>query len=382
MRTSSPRAETKHRGVGAPGELDIVLVGPYPPPFGGVATHVVRTVEALQRVGLEVGVLNHFGSTEADVVIASLRRNPLRYFLQTRRLRARVLHYHHSRWSVLLAFALSQRRSPSNMLITIHGLEAARRLKLDVPLVGGVTRWAIARFEQVIVVNRELEAYLGKHVGSDRIRVLPAFVPASEAEEAAYEPDVEAFFSGGKVMLVSAYRVRPLAGGGDLYGLELAIDAFLALAPERRDLRLAVLIARRPNSRREQHYVRGLRQRVEHAGLAARSLWATERPLVPAFRHDVVLVRPTREDGDSVSVREALGAAVPVIASVVIRPAGVVTFANGSSVELRSAVELALDREPEQASPVDPADDSFGELLALYHGYLDRSPIAMEAART
>jgi glycosyltransferase involved in cell wall biosynthesis len=332
---------------------------------------------------MEVGVVNHFASTEADVVISALRKNPLRYFLKTRNLRTRVVHYHHSRWSMLLPFALGQRGSSSHLLVTIHGLEAARRLKLHVPLIGRATRWALARFDQIVVVNREIEAYLREHVDPDRVRVLPAFVPASEAEETAYEPGVESFFTRGPVILVSAYRVRPLESGGDLYGLDLAVDAFLALAPTRPELRLAVLVARPPRSRSERSYLQDLRRRVEDAGRAANSHWAIETPLVPAFRHDVVLVRPTREDGDSVSVREALAAGVPVVASdAVDRPAGVITFASGRSADLRSAVELALDGEAQHASPVDSATDALEELLALYDSYLDRSPRTFEGVRT
>src|SRR6266567_1507749 len=92
-------------------ELDILILGPVPPPFGGVSVHVSRLVPLLKEVGLRVGVLNHFDSTEPDYVLGALKRNPLNYYRLPKKLSARVVHYHHSRWSTLVAVALGRRTS-------------------------------------------------------------------------------------------------------------------------------------------------------------------------------------------------------------------------------------------------------------------------------
>jgi glycosyltransferase involved in cell wall biosynthesis len=56
-----------------------------------------------------------------------------------------------------------------------------------------------------------------------------------------------------------------------------------------------------------------------------------------------VFVRPTLEDGDSISVREALALGVPVVASRVgSRPAGAILFHPGDVKDMLSKVELAL----------------------------------------
>src|SRR4051794_4638814 len=92
--------------------FDVLLVGPYPPPIGGVSTHVSRLAQLLEEAGLHVGVLNHFKTRGSNrFVIGSLHRNPLRYWYEIRQADASVVHYHHARWSTLVATAIALARA-------------------------------------------------------------------------------------------------------------------------------------------------------------------------------------------------------------------------------------------------------------------------------
>jgi glycosyltransferase involved in cell wall biosynthesis len=87
-------------------------------------------------------------------------------------------------------------------------------------------------------------------------------------------------------------------------------------------------------------------QRVREAGLEASVL------LLGDVGHDSciglmsacdVFLRPTLEDGDSISVREALAMGVPVVASNVgARPAGAILFDPGDLEGMLAAIERAL----------------------------------------
>src|SRR6266699_6590034 len=90
-------------------ELDILILGPVPPPFGGVSVHLSRFLPLLAGTGLRFAVLNHFASTDAPFVVASLKRNPLNYYRLPKKFPARLVHYHHSRWSPLHAKKLGKR---------------------------------------------------------------------------------------------------------------------------------------------------------------------------------------------------------------------------------------------------------------------------------
>jgi glycosyltransferase involved in cell wall biosynthesis len=154
------------------------------------------------------------------------------------------------------------------------------------------------------------------------------------------------------------------------------VDAFVRLAPERDDLRLALFVAQRPTRTRARRHLERLEQRLLEAGLEGRFVLAYGRPLLPALRGNAIFVRPTRADGDALSVREALAAGVPVVASdIVDRPSGVVSFPTGDGAAFAAALEPLLDGTPQPAGgepdSARSAAGSFSEhLVSLYREQL------------
>jgi glycosyltransferase involved in cell wall biosynthesis len=224
-------------------------------------------------------------------------------------------------------------------------------------LMARATAWALDRFDTVIVVNEDLAARLRDRLGGKRIEVIPAFVgPAREGMAGErYEEELEQFLSSGPTLVVAAYGIQPVGDGGDLYGLDLVVDAFAELAGERPTLRLVLFVARRPRRPRARRRLAELERRMGETGIGDRAYLAFGRPLVPALRADVIFVRPSRADGDAVSIREALQAGVPVVASdVVERPQGTVLFPTGDRVALTSALREVIDAEGS------PQPDNFG----------------------
>ena len=98
--------------------VDVLIVGPWPPPLGGISAHVARTVDILRAEGFEVAVLDHYHARGRDPVVrAGLRRNPVRYFLEVRRHPSRLVHYHHSRIESLVAVGLAARLDRSRQYV-------------------------------------------------------------------------------------------------------------------------------------------------------------------------------------------------------------------------------------------------------------------------
>jgi glycogen synthase len=350
-------------------DLDVVLVGPYPPPFGGISAHIARLAEAARAEGMTVGVLNHFRSADHDgLVVGELRRSPLRYWHALRCVDARIVHYHHARWSTLVATALALRRSPSSKVATFHGHGLVPYLRSRRPGVSWLTRRALRTFDVLIAVSVEVERELRATL-EHPISVLPAYIPARD-DHLTLSADAEAFFRRGVNLIVAAYSVAVDRAGGTIYGLETAIDSFGAIAAIRPDVRLAIFLAQAPGSRRESDRLRKLIARVNDATVRSRIGVFCGEPLAPALRMAKLYLRPTLADGDAVSIREALAAGVPVLASdVVVRPAGVKSLPLELSC-WTTAIEEALACCHRQ-HPAAVAD-SLAELMGLYDQLLRR----------
>jgi glycosyltransferase involved in cell wall biosynthesis len=356
-------------------ELDILVLGPVPPPYGGVSVHVQRLVPLLERAGYRVGVLNHFGSTEMPFVLDSLRRNPIRYCRLPRRFPVRLVHYHHSRWSTLLGVAIGRKRG-TRYVLTLHAADLQKQLNSRVPGVRRVTVWSLQRFDAFIVVNPAFATLLRAHVGDKQILAIPAYISA-DSEEFSYDAPLEAFLARGPTIVVTAYDVQLMADGRDLYGLDMAVTAFAAIAQERPTLQLAIFLARRAARRRAAAYLANLEASLRRSGLEERVRVAYGLPLVPVFRHDVIFVRPTRVEGDALSVREARATGVPVVASdIAARPDGVVVFPTDDVEALSDSIRRALDgpRTPPAAPAaseqfLEPLLGFFANQLATHDGF-------------
>jgi glycogen synthase len=335
--TGSPRGDEP---------LDVLLLGPIAPALGGVASHLERLRVLLPAHGVRVGVLSHYRAPPAaSDVVGSLNRNPLRYWLHLRRQRSRVVHYHHSHWALLAAVALAARGDRRRYVITVHGEDLRQALGASIPGVAPLTRWGIRQFDDVIAVSEGVADGLRPYVAADRLIVVPAFLPPEAGEARRLDAGQDAFLAGGRpVIVVSCTQLCSGQPASDAYGLDLAVEAFCRLAPRHPGMRLALFLGRPPSSPGQRRYVRDLERRVRAEALGERLLLAERAPLLPAFRHDVVYLRPSRTDGDAVSIREALSLGVPVLASdVVPRPPGTVTFPTADVESLGAALEALLE---------------------------------------
>lgn len=346
-------------------DLDILVVGPYPPPFGGISAHVARLAEAIQADGLSVGILNHFrGRHDDPIIVGELRRDPFRYWRALRAAHPRIVHYHHARWSTLLATALALRHSSSASVATIHGQELGPFIRSRIPGVAQLTRRALDVFDVLIAVSVEVGQELEALVDAP-VNVIPAYIPAHN-DQATLSPSALAFLRGNVNLVVSAYRLTADRNGKTIYGLETAIRSFEAIALARPKVRLAIFLAEPPRSRRESDRLRRLIEDVDDDEVRARiGVFCGER-LIPAFRMAVLYLRPTLVDGDAVSVREAMAAGVPVVASdVVARPEGVSTLPLDER-RWTIAIEETLARR-QCVNSVPAGRSHLDQLMDIYH---------------
>lgn len=352
--------------MSAAARLDVILVGPVPPPRGGVASHVDRLALLLEEEGFRVGILNHFSQDRDRRVIAGLRRNPARYWFRLRGTQGSVIHYHHSRLDTLLATALARRNSESRWIVTFHSDVIQRSLTSRVSGIALLSRWAMRRFDRIIVVSDALGEIVRAQTGRP-VTVIPAYLPLRH--RVTDNRDV------GPVTptaIVAASRVASRASS-DRYGLNVASAIFAAASTKMADLRLEIFLNQAPTGPLARRYLAKVLDPLRGAGLNNRVRVSFGSELSPALRRGAVYLRPSRTDGDAVSVREALDAGIPVLASdVVKRPAGAIALPLDDVSAWVDALPQAVERSRSLPLTANRSNEQADAMMLLYREEIGR----------
>jgi glycogen synthase len=339
--------------------MKLLLVGPYPPPHGGVSVHVYEAARQLRQAGVECRILNvdrRAPESAAYIRIGGPGQLLVRMIQHARR--GWTLHVHtngHNRpsWIVALIGALAGRFAPS-CLLTLHSGMAPDHLRAS-RLNRLLARSTCSLYRRVVAVSPAVrDALVEAGVAPSRIEVEPAFLfaPPAPADWAAVRRRLA---PGADPLLVTALFFRPE------YGFDVLVDALSIL--RRRHPAAACLVL---GSGEQQAAAEDLlrKKHLQHAIILAGNM-DHDQALGLISQADV-FVRPTLTDGDAISVREALALGVPVAASNVgTRPEGVVLFEAGNAAALAGAVETALARR-RAGHPGASAAGSIDRLLHIY----------------
>jgi glycogen(starch) synthase len=317
--------------------MKILLVGPYPPPHGGISVHVRGALERLTEAGVPCQVLN----TERRTAKSSLYARARQWAGLVSRVRRHkrlgwTLHLHTNghnwkSWAVAAICGMAG-RSPAGCLLTVHSGMAPGYLRSAPGWQKALARFSCSRFTRVICVSPEIRAaVLDLGVPSDRIDLLPAFL-GQRKPAVPVAGHLRAWLARHRPVLSTALFFRPE------YGFELLLACLVRLRLRYPDLGCVVMGSAEqgaPAARRIQE------QNLEQHVLLAGDI--NHDTCLSVMAASDVFVRPTLKDGDSVSVREALSLGVPVVASATgMRPAGVTLFQTGSVDDMLSKIELAI----------------------------------------
>ncbi len=338
--------------------LRVALVGDWPPPHGGLSVHVAALARHLEARGVDVRVLD---IGRGDHAGRNLRpaRGLRRYAAALADVTAEglLVHVHTNgantkSWLVALAGGRARRPAAPRAVLTIHSglcpswLAASARRR-------GVAAWACAAYARIVAVSEEIAAALAAAgVPARRIAVLPPFSP-SMLVPGAPPAGLVAFRAARRPLFTAA--LAP----GRTYGADVLAAAFAAV---RARLPGAGLAAFGPGTDAlAGEGILGLGDVPHGAALAV--IGAAD-----------VLVRPTRADGDAVSVREALAVGTAVVATAVgHRPPGCLLVPPGDAAALAEAMACAAAAPRPQARAAGP--DPFDALYAMYRTLAATRPL-------
>ena len=346
--------------------MEVHLIGPFPPPYGGVSVHIFRLQRRLIRAGHKCLVWGQERTPEEGVVVTSSLWQLYRELRKTDS--GALLHFHEHH---LVAGMLAKTRR--RLVFTLHN----ERINTD--LFGGrfPRQWAFRLASRRCFRNVPHVIAVSEWVRDEAMRF--GFAPAAihvvcsylrpEDDETAHPKNVAAFAPFRErfryLASASAWALR-FFRGEDMYGIDLCVEMLHKLKDSHPDLGLVLVIPQAKGT----PYLQALQRRADGLGVGDRILWLLEPGAYhPLQRRCDLFLRPTNTDGFGVTVAEAMEFGVPTIASdAVQRPPGCVLFRNRDAADLACKVSDALENLSaltEQARRM-REPDHFDEVLAVY----------------
>lgn len=324
------------------------IVGPYPPPLGGISVHIERMEWLLKAEKIQYTIFNH-GSVSGPNIVAT-DKSPFWYIKYLFTNQGHVIHFHQFFKFHFFYYILFSHISNSKLIITIHnenilGYNAILR-KIILSLLRAT------RFTLLISVSEKLSKMLLQN-GIENLW-LPAYVPPEKLEKVPLRR-----ITGKEYFVYSIWKLDQHTAL-KVYNIELA---FKVLTKIKGKYHMLFLIGTEAQSDKE--YAARL---VDKFQLSDSITIIYEKRLTDYLMNCKFLLRTNIVDGYGVSLQEAIDLKIPAIASdVCTRPKGTILFKNDNFEDLLEKV-----RNLEQYwNPLEGEKPTFHlELLQLYKRYL------------
>lgn len=336
-------------------------MGPVPPPWGGVQTHIMSLRERIRARGDRCSILNltrHRQEDHDDLYFPSSAKEVL---ARINTLKPDVVHVHlggslFARQAALF-IALSLRPKTRNVF-TFHsgGYPSSDEGKAASAM--SLRGFSLRRLDAVIGVNQQLiEVFERYGVKRNRLHLIEPFANTLDRDAIASEPlpaEIERFVAAHRTLLLTVGLLEPE------YGLDVQLAAFRAVRAQNPQAGLLLIGG---GSLHEQ-----LKAAISVHPERGHILLAGDVPrpkTLAAIARASLLLRTTHYDGDALSVREALSLGTRVLASDNgMRPAGVQLLQALDPDVLAAAIPCALTTPVAERAVGGP--DSMRQVLDLY----------------
>ena len=343
------------------GGLKVLLVGPCPPPNGGISIHVWNARAILRSQGVPCEVLNvEPRAPESNEYIkisgrAGLVLHLARYCANGWTVHTHINGHTPKSWLIALASGIAAQMGAGGVL-TIHSGLSPEYLRNASAHRRRLALLAAVQFNRIVCVNDEIASTVsGLGVEPRKLEILPAFLPQGPNTPAGIPEDTEVWMKAHRPVLSTALTFRPE------YGFDVLARALKELKAKYPGIGCVVMGNGEDRATVEKT--------VNDGGLSGvvRLLGDVDHELCLALmsRSDV-FIRATFRDGDSISVREAAALGVPVVASNVgTRPSEARLFEAGDAAALCRQVEFALKSEKRRAA-TNSCAQAIGRFRNLY----------------
>lgn len=328
----------------------VLVVGSYPPPVGGITTHVFRLQERVcqdERVDMNVLDLKKmklFG--ENGVALGFWDSFVFLFFCN-------LVHVHISNNAKVAIVALF-RALGKKVIYTHHN-----------SVTGNEFVFYLVRLlsNGVVFVNSSFASKM--NVAESEV-VIPAFLPPFKTP--GLREDVRLFLNNyNYVVAINAYSLNYISGG-EVYGIDLLVDAVSRINNSRCFERKVCVVFFDPSGAYAKYDFKGVDALTNPA---FKRFEGDDLSYFDLLKSCDLSLRPTRTDGDALSIRESLFLGVPVVASdCVERPVGVTLFESGNAVSLAESIEGYIKFQ-DTVPRYDQSVDFYEELISYYQSVIN-----------
>jgi glycosyltransferase involved in cell wall biosynthesis len=336
--------------------MKILLVGPYPPPHGGISVHIYEVRRQLQMAGIHCRVVNVDPRAPESAEYICVRGG-LGLFLKLTEFAGRgwTLHVHTNghnlkSWLIALTAGIAGLFGHGNVL-TLHSGLVPERLAPGRRGPRLLARFSCLFYRRVIAVSQAVQdAVISVGVPAKRVELLPSFIFTKPGA-------AERFLTNRSPILGTTLFFRPE------YGFHLLVEAVGRLREKYPGIACLVMGSGEQQAQAEQLVAgRGLQTSICFLGNVEHARCLSIMSQCDLF------VRPALADGDANCVREALALGIPVVASRVgTRPPGTILFQTGNVDDLVLKMEEACSSQPVRRSSAGGASEGhIRNLIGIY----------------
>jgi glycosyltransferase involved in cell wall biosynthesis len=346
----------------------IAIIGPYPPPYGGIAIHIQRLKKRLEEEGYKP-IIYELGRQEQnnDGIVSpqSVNRWLLSYFFFSKE---DIIHFHNPDWRMRVVIGMMGLVGKKTV-ISIHGSSLHDSLKNGHWIKRQIIKLALKYTPFIIALNSEIKKLIiSLGINPERVAVIPSFIPPILKEEDISKVPQEVWDfidSHNPVISANAFRIS-FYNNQDLYGIDMCIDLCANL---KRDYPKIGFVFCLPDVG-DYEYFSEMKQRIKESEIEENFFFQTKPcQFYPILMKSDLFVRPTNTDGYGISIAEAIYLKVPAIASdVCSRAEGTIIFKSRDIDDFILKVKDVLDNYEEHKERLKGVilEDNAEKIIKIY----------------
>lgn len=305
----------------------ILIIGPYPPPYGGVSIHIKR-LKSLLAGSFDIDIIDE-GRLKKENVFNMRSLNLFSYLRKI--FSVDVVHIHSGLLTLRLLHFIIASLFLKKIIITIHGYESGRGI-----VERTLDRIMLNHCSKIIFVSKEI----ANRFEIKKYFIRDAFLPPDVSNEEDIPGEVSTWIetkqlNDYKICSANAWRLDR-HNNEDLYGLDLCIIAAKKIKATGIKAAFVFIVCESTGIIKIDQY----KQMITDFGLED-SFLLFESPIsfIKLIMKSDIVIRPTNTDGDALTIREGLFLGKTVIASdVVLRPNGVKLFKSRDTDSLAQVI--------------------------------------------